>query len=331
MQDDFVCGSDYENCLDPTGKWIVNGEVVVGSQPGVSGGNYEDDAATDGTLYSVWNYSAERTGTNNTTQTVTVNVWKDGSISEYVDTMTNTQPTGTSNDMMLYLRKKIGYVKDGKNYGMCSSVLNKCQDLTFEGKNNNKTFVYDNEVIKQYLTRTMIQIKAKQDEVLAEYADDCISDVVSCLSQNNYNYSGLNSSTTAGFSDAAINACMAVIQTCKSATTPDNKASSVKEWLSQALNLTTKLTIGGKDINVTPIGWGTKGEQVVFKSTTPILTEDANFKKLSDYVVISASTQQITLAKSVVDTLEDAKITTAGFTKTCDTSTAVCTLTKKAD
>ena len=34
MQDEFVCGSDYENCLDPTGKYIVNGDVVVGSTPG---------------------------------------------------------------------------------------------------------------------------------------------------------------------------------------------------------------------------------------------------------------------------------------------------------
>ena len=31
MQDDFVCGNDYESCLDPTGKYIENGEVVIGS------------------------------------------------------------------------------------------------------------------------------------------------------------------------------------------------------------------------------------------------------------------------------------------------------------
>ena len=29
MQDEFVCGRDYEYCLDPTGKYIVNGDVVV--------------------------------------------------------------------------------------------------------------------------------------------------------------------------------------------------------------------------------------------------------------------------------------------------------------
>lgn len=31
MQDDFVCGDNYVQCLDPTGKYIVNGEVVVGA------------------------------------------------------------------------------------------------------------------------------------------------------------------------------------------------------------------------------------------------------------------------------------------------------------
>ena len=25
MRTDFVCGDDYENCLDPSGKYIVNG------------------------------------------------------------------------------------------------------------------------------------------------------------------------------------------------------------------------------------------------------------------------------------------------------------------
>ena len=139
--------------------------------------------------------------------------------------------------MIEYLRGKIGYVEDGKNYGMCSSVLNKCQDLTYTGKNTGKTFDFDNDVIKQYLQRTMIQIKAQQDTVLASYADSCISDVASCLSQNNYNYSGLNNSTNTGttYSDAAINACMSIIKTCKSATTHSMHDTDVYTWLDMAL------------------------------------------------------------------------------------------------
>ena len=230
MQDEFVCGSDYENCLDPTGKWIVSGEVVTGGTPGVSGGNYSGNQAVTNTLYSVWDYTV---GSDKK------NAWyNEGSVLEYVGTLTNTQPASNSKDMMTYLRGKIGYIdKDGKTYGMCASVLNKCQDITFSGSGNNKTFKYDNDVIKEYLTRTMTQIKTQQDKVLADYADSCISDVASCLSQNNYNYSGTTTlSNGANYSDIAINACAAVINTCKSATTPDNNALSVKVWLNQALN-----------------------------------------------------------------------------------------------
>ena len=38
MQDEYICGQDYELCLDPTGKYLANGEVVKGGTPGVSGG-----------------------------------------------------------------------------------------------------------------------------------------------------------------------------------------------------------------------------------------------------------------------------------------------------
>lgn len=239
MQDEFVCGSDYENCLDPTGKWIVNGEVVTGSKPGVSGGNYTNNVANDGTLYTVWNYSTDNSNKSN--------AWQgDGSIGAYIEKyLKNQKAESNTTNMIDYLRNKIGWVDNGKNYGMCVSVLNKCQDLTYEDTNaNNKKFKYDNDVIKEYLQRTLIQIKAKQDEILASYADDCISDVASCLSQNNYDFGNKNYNTTTSektYSDAAINACMSIINTCKSTTKPDDNASTVKEWLNDALGTTYAL------------------------------------------------------------------------------------------
>ncbi|MDR1206903.1 MAG: hypothetical protein LBK26_00605, partial [Rickettsiales bacterium] len=51
MQNDFVCGSDYENCMDPTGRYIVAGKVVVGSQPGIPGGGLLNG------VYKAWGYS----------------------------------------------------------------------------------------------------------------------------------------------------------------------------------------------------------------------------------------------------------------------------------
>ena len=43
MQDEYVCGTDYELCLDPTGKYIANGEIIRGGTPGVSGGQNRTD------------------------------------------------------------------------------------------------------------------------------------------------------------------------------------------------------------------------------------------------------------------------------------------------
>lgn len=200
MQDDFVCGDDYEGCLDPTGKYIVNGDVVVGSEPGVSGGDISPTtpaADVSNGLYAVWNYNTFNTWGNGTI---------DGFISEYI---ADTNPVGTN--IVGYLQQKIGYHDndDDRDYGMCVSVLNKCQKISYD---TNGDYQYDNKVIEGYLQRTLTQIKAAQDEVLADYAEDCISDVTTCLSNNEYD----EDSSLA--MSAAKKACSAVIRTCASVT-----------------------------------------------------------------------------------------------------------------
>lgn len=199
MQDDFVCGSDYEGCLDPTGKFIVNGEIVVGSAPGVSGGGIEPNSpAVNKGLYSVWDYSGN-------------SAWGTGTLGAYIDAYIgnfSTTNVNTSN-MVNYLEQKIGYndSKDGRNYGMCISVLNKCQDYTYSS-GTNSTYNKRNDVVKNYMQRVLVQIKTQQDEVLANYAENCISDVSSCLGTNNFTTSPAT----------AQNACAAVIRTCASVT-----------------------------------------------------------------------------------------------------------------
>jgi hypothetical protein len=194
MQDDFVCGSDYENCLDPTGKYIVNGGVIVGSEPGVSGGNLTSTSTSATGLYSVWNYTGSTT-------------WGAGTIDAFINQYIGL-PAATPMSMVDYLEQKIGYndPTDGKNYGMCMSILNKCQDQTY----NRTTGDYerDNDVVRGYLQRTLIQIKSVQDEVLSDYSENCITDVSTCLASNNY---GTNAST-------ATNACKSIIRTCASVT-----------------------------------------------------------------------------------------------------------------
>lgn len=314
MQDDFVCGSDYENCLDPSGKYIVNGAIVQGSTPGESGD-------LTGNLYATWSY-----GTNNSAWGLT-NVeavdWADvnaaikavsstvtksdvnkpdvkklknaivlagaatsgdtaaakrsrdvavtalaglgitfsagvqadvirkvgsaldlqttnyttptGSLMAYIDgTVTATPVKNTSANMSEYLQYKIGYHDDasGKNYGMCMSVLNKCQDSTYTGSGQNIKYNPANNVIKEYLSRTLTQLKAQQDTILANYAESCVSDVTSCLNSNNYDASATDSTKNA----LAIKACNAVISTCMSVNgiTPDASGvvtMSQTEWI----------------------------------------------------------------------------------------------------
>ncbi|MBO5739706.1 MAG: hypothetical protein J6R52_01410 [Alphaproteobacteria bacterium] len=238
MQDDFVCGNDYENCLDPSGKYIVDGEVVVGSMPGqtdlsdysgMSGAMYSADG-----LYSTWNYGSSK------------NAWgassgyAEGSLNEYVTSTMGATPTGVGDTMSEYLQYKIGYIKDNKSYGMCASVLNKCQDYTY----SNGSYSPKNRVVEEYLMRTLVKIKNAQDNVLADYAETCIADVSSCLGENNYDETATNSSK----SKIAINACRSQIITCMSVNgraDADPTPAGMAGWVSSIMTETGGVGGGG--------------------------------------------------------------------------------------
>ena len=223
MQDDFVCGTDYENCLDPTGKYIVNGEVVIGSAPGyfVNNDVAEADKAapiqhTKG-LYATWNYA----NTKDKNAWYTAKETEPTNLAGYIaDSISTDAVTDMDSNLVRFLQYKIGYVKDNKTYGMCASVLNKCQNYTYDdGK-----FKNDNQVVREYLQRTLTQIKVAQDEIISSYAENCISDVNSCLSSNNYTAQA----------NYAINACKAQIVTCMSVngdSTANPNPENIKQWV----------------------------------------------------------------------------------------------------
>lgn len=200
MQDDFICGSGYKNCLDPSGRYIVNGKVVVGSTPGPVADTA--DSSSSG-LYSVWMYKGEGDTFKNP--------FRDSSLVEYIEKTTAEEfdAENKSNDISLYLQRRIGWHDNdtNKDNGMCMSVLNKCQNYTYEGSINDRKYRADNNVVKEYLQRTMVQIKAAQDETLAEYGEECMTNVASCLSQNNISKERC---------EPAFNACKAMITTCGS-------------------------------------------------------------------------------------------------------------------
>lgn len=239
MQDDFVCGSDYEKCLDPTGRYIVNGEIVIGSQPGRAIDNTNTSGATTATrgviaapnssvfdvaLYRTWDYGSDSETKNawalpySTSNSSNVTTGPHGDLAGYIEKTVTTNPvTASSENMSEFLQHKIGYNYKGVNYGMCMAVLNKCQNYTYTGTGNNIKYKPDNDVIKQYLARVLVQIKAKQDEILNDYAANCITEVNTCLTQNNYptdsTTSVLSGNTQANI---AINACRSNIITCMS-------------------------------------------------------------------------------------------------------------------
>ena len=230
MQDDFVCGDDYENCLDPTGKYIVNGDVVVGSKPGAPG---YDDAP----IYDTWDYTDESTSKN---------AWgmgAEGDLSGYIAaTVKESAPVATSVNMSEFLQNKIGYHDDdtGRDFGMCMSVLNRCQDVTYTGTGQNKKYNPTNNVIKEFLNRTLVQIKSSQDTILADYAENCILDVASCLAQNNYDEDENTGDTLSSGNKLAIKACNPIITSCMSVNDVDGVASTedltADEWIMQIMD-----------------------------------------------------------------------------------------------
>jgi hypothetical protein len=225
MQDDFVCGSDYELCLDPTGKYIVQGEIVVGSTPGFVVDNSTSTSMPDqydsNTLMSSWYYEdGKKFAWGADTESGVLADYITGSVSSAVKEL------GASSNMAQYLQYKIGYNEDGKDYGMCMSVLNKCQDITYD-KNTGK-YNPNNQVIKEYLSRTLVQIKRAQDEILADYAENCIADVSSCISSNGYDVNNVSKQ------NIAVNACRSQIKTCMSVNgdvTKDPTPTQLREWV----------------------------------------------------------------------------------------------------
>lgn len=225
MQDEYVCGSDYEKCLDPTGKYLANGEIVKGGTPGVAGGqtvrNYPitenelDTWTSDGmyNLYATWNYNNNSYNAWSVGKRENLGAYIDDSFEKWDDVYKRSEDALKTDNMALYLLQKIGYIdKNDKVHGMCASVMKQCQDYAFDTKKNSKTYKPDNEVVRQYLNNTLAAIKVKQDTILADYAENCRADVQSCLATNGYDES--NPNTT--ISKTAVNSCSAEITTCMS-------------------------------------------------------------------------------------------------------------------
>jgi hypothetical protein len=76
------------------------------------------------------------------------------------------------------LKDKIGVMDNNGRVlsGFCRPVLDKCRRYTY----GDGQYVDNNTVVKSYMERTMMQIKAAQQEIIADYAKTCLIDVSAC-------------------------------------------------------------------------------------------------------------------------------------------------------
>lgn len=153
MTDDMVCGSNYYKCIDPSKQFIdENGEVVLG----------RDVTGIEAFMAKFSNMDPD--------------LKKAMSISGYSNCAV--EPNNDGSCIVKYLLDKIG--TGGTTTGLCRPVLDKCRRVTYDSKDK-----YDptNEVIKNYIQRTMTNISSAQKRIITDYAASCMSDISSCYSQ----------------------------------------------------------------------------------------------------------------------------------------------------
>lgn len=184
MQSDYVCGSDYDKCLDPTGKYIVDGEIVMNTTSGgiVSGLDTAWDEAWTGT----------------------------GGLAAFIDANINDAP---QTNMVGFLATKIGNIDNGMETGMCVNVLKKCQNYTFTGTGSNKTYKPDNVIVREFMAQALTKIKSRQDALIADYASTCKASVQTCLT-NNGAIIGDSWMNLGYLSNSIYNACKAIAEPC---------------------------------------------------------------------------------------------------------------------
>ena len=118
MQDEYVCGPDYELCLDPTGKYLSDGEIVKGGTPGVSGGQVKTNMAVCATTEPQTCGNIGQCNTGNTcvsgacvacqTLSGTTNPWTSNGMWNLYSTWDYTKDTSTYNAWSFGEKENLG-------------------------------------------------------------------------------------------------------------------------------------------------------------------------------------------------------------------------------
>ena len=167
MTDEMVCGDDYAKCVDPTKKYIdENGNVVLGQDISkiTEVMQYYDSSQIDESFL--------KNAYEMTINSSNCNTHKEGD--------TTSQPGGDGSCTVKYLLQKIGTKPEVTKEGLCRAVLDKCQIYTYDDEGKYDPYNY---IVLNYIQRAMVNIKASQNKVIADYASRCVTDVAACYNQ----------------------------------------------------------------------------------------------------------------------------------------------------
>ena len=170
MTDEMVCGDDYAKCVDPTKKYIdENGNVVLGQDISkiTEVMQYYDSSQIDEKfLEDAYGMTINSSNCNKHTET------QNGSSTE--------KSGGDGSCTVKYLLQKIGTKPEVTKEGLCRAVLDKCQIYTYDDEGKYDPYNY---IVLNYIQRAMVNIKASQNKVIADYASRCVTDVAACYNQ----------------------------------------------------------------------------------------------------------------------------------------------------
>ena len=197
MRDDMVCGDNYFKCVDPTKRYIdENGEVVLGQD------------ITDIIDFMSY-YNNASINKDFLDKASKQNITSDSCAPDY--TGEEYKSGGDGACVTKYLLEKIGTGDKVTDGGLCRAVLDKCQYYTYK---DDKYQPY-NDIVVNSIQRAMVNIRAAQQNIISDYASNCMTDVAQCY---NSQVTQVNAWSSSASIDSVYNvmrgACRNVALTC---------------------------------------------------------------------------------------------------------------------